>query len=117
MGLGRGRGHPSGRRVRVTALTLPGLESNDADRSSVTLGDHVRAVVDAIRAAGGPSVLVVHSAAGYSGYAASDRMPERIAGMVYVDTAPGISPLDPTSKGSRSLSSGRTSRQRRTSRA
>src|SRR5438445_132571 len=27
----------------VTALTLPGLESADADRSRVTLADHVRA--------------------------------------------------------------------------
>ena len=99
MGLGRGRGHPSGRGFRATALTLPGLESNDADRSSVTLADHVHAVVDAILAAGEPVVLVVHSAAGYSGYAASDRVPDRIAGIVYVDTAPGISPLDPTFDG------------------
>ena len=40
-------------------------------------------------------VLAVHSATGFSGYAASDRVPDRIAAMVYVDTAPGISPLDP----------------------
>jgi len=37
----------------------------------------------------------VHSGAGFSGYVASDRVPERIAAMVYVDTAPGIPPLDP----------------------
>jgi pimeloyl-ACP methyl ester carboxylesterase len=36
----------------------------------------------------------VHSGAGFSGYAASDRVPEQIAAMVYVDTAPGIPPLD-----------------------
>ena len=40
-------------------------------------------------------MLAVHSATGFSGYAASDRVPERIAAMVYVDTAPGIPPLDP----------------------
>ena len=40
-------------------------------------------------------VLAVHSAAGFSGYAASDRVPERIAAMVYVDTAPGKGALDP----------------------
>lgn len=79
----------------VTALTLPGLESPAADRTSVTLSDHVEAIVDALRSTRQPAVLVVHSAAGFSGYAASDRVPERIAAMVYVDTAPGKGPLDP----------------------
>jgi pimeloyl-ACP methyl ester carboxylesterase len=37
----------------------------------------------------------VHSAAGFSGYAASDRVPERIAAMVYVDSAPGKGAMDP----------------------
>jgi pimeloyl-ACP methyl ester carboxylesterase len=79
----------------VTALTLPGLESPDADRSSITLADHVDAICDAVTAAGRPVVLAVHSAAGFSGYAASDRLPERIAAMVYVDSAPGKGALDP----------------------
>src|ERR1041385_2926599 len=79
----------------VTALTLPGLESPDADRSKITFEDHVDAIVDAIEAAGRPVVLAVHSASGFSGYAASDRVPDRIAAMVYVDTAPGVGPLDP----------------------
>lgn len=80
----------------VTALTLPGMESKDADRSSITLEDHVAAIVRAIEAADAPVVLAVHSATGFSGYVASDRVPERIAAMVYVDTAPGIPPLDPS---------------------
>jgi pimeloyl-ACP methyl ester carboxylesterase len=84
----------------VTALTLPGLESADADRSSITLSDHVDAICDAVEAAGGPVVLAVHSGAGFSGYVASDRVPEQIAAMVYVDTAPGIPPLDPAFEGS-----------------
>jgi pimeloyl-ACP methyl ester carboxylesterase len=79
----------------VTAITLPGLESADVDRSSITFGDHVDAICDAVRAKDSPVVLAVHSASGFSGYAASDRIPERIAAMVYVDTAPGIGPLDP----------------------
>ena len=79
----------------VTALTLPGLESADADRSAVTLADHVDAICEAVKAAGAPAVLVVHSASGFSGYAASDRIPDRIAAMVYVDTAPGIGAMDP----------------------
>jgi pimeloyl-ACP methyl ester carboxylesterase len=81
-------------RHNVTAITLPGLESADADRSAITFEDHVNAIVDAVQAADAPAVLAVHSASGFSGYAASDRVPERIAAMVYVDTAPGIGPLD-----------------------
>ena len=33
----------------VTAITLPGLESADADRSSITFEDHVNAIIDAIK--------------------------------------------------------------------
>lgn len=79
----------------VTALTLPGLEAVDADRSAITFADHVAAIVTAVQAAPAPVVLAVHSAAGFSGFATSDRVAERIAAMVYVDTAPGIAPLDP----------------------
>ncbi len=79
----------------VTAPTLPGLESPDADRSAITLSDHVDAICDAVRGAPAPVVLAVHSASGFPGYAASDRVPDRIAAMVYVDTAPGVSPQDP----------------------
>ena len=79
----------------VTALTLPSLESVEAGRSSIGLADHVDAICEAVEAGGGPVVLAVHSGSGFSGYVASDRVPERIAAMVYVDTAPGIPPLDP----------------------
>jgi pimeloyl-ACP methyl ester carboxylesterase len=79
----------------VTALTLPGLESADADRSKISFEDHVDAIVKAVEAADEPVVLTVHSATGFSGYAASDRVPEKIAAMVYVDTAPGRGALDP----------------------
>ena len=83
----------------VTALTLPGLGSQDADRSSITLSDHVDAICDAVRAAGRPVVLAVHSGTGFSGYAATDRIPELIARMVYVDSAPGKGALDPGLEG------------------
>jgi pimeloyl-ACP methyl ester carboxylesterase len=79
----RGDGH------EVTALTLPGLESVDADRSSITLADHVDTISDAVRAADRPVVLAVHSGTGFSGYAASDVVPDLIAAMVYVDTGAG----------------------------
>lgn len=84
-----GEGH------EVTAITLPGLESVEADRSSVTFADHVDAICKAIADAGPPAVLAVHSAAGGPAYAASDRIPDQIAAMVYVDSAPAKGAFDP----------------------
>ena len=83
----------------VTALTLPGLDSIDTDRSGIAMADHVNAIVEAVRAADPPVVLAVHSGTGYSGYAASDRIPEGIAAMVYVDSAPGKGAMDPDFEG------------------
>lgn len=79
----------------VTALTLPGLESDEVDRSTISLEDQVDAIVDAVDAPGRPVVLAVHSGASVPGYAASDRVPARIAAMVYVDTAPATGAIDP----------------------
>ena len=79
----------------VTAVTLPGLESADADRSAVSLSDHVDAICEAVTAAGVPVVLAVHSGAGVPGYAASDRVPDQLAAMVYVDSGPATAALDP----------------------
>ena len=79
----------------VTALTLPGLESAGADRSTIALSDHVDAIRAAITAAERPVVLAVHSGAGAAGYAASDRIPEQIAAMVYVDSGPATGATDP----------------------
>jgi pimeloyl-ACP methyl ester carboxylesterase len=79
----------------VTALTLPGLESADADRSAITLSDHVDAICEAVMAAGAPVVLAVHSGAGAPGYAVTDRIPEQIAAMVYVDSGPATGALEP----------------------
>ena len=59
----------------VTALTLPGMESKDADRSKIGFADHVDAIVKAIEAKDEPVVLAVHSGTGFTGYAASDRRP------------------------------------------
>lgn len=83
-----------GEGLDVTALTLPGLESRDSDRTAIMQSDHVAAVCDAIRSKDAPVVLAVHSGAGYTGYAASDRVPERIAAMVYVDTGAGTGAMD-----------------------
>jgi pimeloyl-ACP methyl ester carboxylesterase len=79
----------------VTAVTLPGLEAPDADRSPITMSDHVDAICAAVTAAADPVVLAVHSGAGAPGYAASDRGPGQIAAMVYVDTGPATGPIKP----------------------
>ncbi|MBK1786645.1 alpha/beta fold hydrolase [Prauserella cavernicola] len=73
---------------RVHPLTLPGMESPDADRSGNTLRDHVDAVVTAIDAAEGPVVLVGHSGGGAISHAAADARPERVARVIYVDSGP-----------------------------
>ena len=73
---------------RPHPLTLPGLESADADRSGITLADHVDAVVDAIDSCEGPVALVGHSGGGVIAYDALDARVERVSRVVYVDTWP-----------------------------
>lgn len=76
---------------RVHALTLPGMESKGADRSRITLRDHVDAVVgviDSLEPADGPVVLAGHSGGGAVAHAAVDARPDRVARVVYVDSGP-----------------------------
>ncbi len=76
---------------RTHPLTLPGLESKDADRSEITLRDHVDAVVgvvDSLNPADGKVVLVGHSGGGAIAHAAVDARPGRVARVVYVDSWP-----------------------------
>lgn len=87
--------HLGGAGHAVTALTLPGLEDDSADRATVTFDDHVDAVCHAVSAAELPVVLVVHSGAGGVGYEVTSRMPERVSVMVYCDSGPAVGPLDP----------------------
>lgn len=77
------------------AVTLPGMESVHADRSTVTLRDQVDAVcglvdrlADADADADGRVVLVGHSGGGAVAHAVADARPERIARVVYVDCGP-----------------------------
>ena len=72
---------------RTHALTLPGMESQDADRSEITLRDHVDAVVamiDSVEPTTGGVVLVGHSGGGAIAHAAVDARPDRVARVVYV---------------------------------
>ncbi len=76
---------------RTHALTLPGMASREADRSGITLRDHVDAVVeviDSLDPADGAVVLVGHSAGGAIAHAAVDARAGRVARVVYVDAGP-----------------------------
>jgi pimeloyl-ACP methyl ester carboxylesterase len=75
---------------RTHPLTLPGMESKDADRSRITLRDHVDAVVRAIDSYGvdGKVVLVGHSAGCGIAHAAVDARPDRVARAIYVGGFP-----------------------------
>ncbi|MEX0667782.1 MAG: alpha/beta hydrolase [Acidimicrobiia bacterium] len=72
----------------VRALTLPGLESRDADRADIGLRDHVDAVISVVDSIAEPVVLVGHSGGGAIAHAAADARPGRIARVVYVDSGP-----------------------------
>lgn len=72
----------------VVAVTLPGVESADADRSGIGLAEHVAAVVDLIDADDAPVVLVGHSGGGTVVHGAVDRRPDRVARAIYVDSSP-----------------------------
>ena len=75
---------------RAHAVTLPGMDSVDADRSTIGLRDHVDAVVELIdfQHAQGQIVLVGHSGGGAIAHAAVDVRPERVARVIYVDCWP-----------------------------
>jgi pimeloyl-ACP methyl ester carboxylesterase/uncharacterized damage-inducible protein DinB len=76
---------------RTHPITLPGMESQDADRSGITLRDHVDAVIaaiDSVDPADGKVVLVGHSAGAVIAHAAVDARPDRVARVVYVGGFP-----------------------------
>ncbi|RWZ46173.1 alpha/beta hydrolase [Labedella phragmitis] len=76
----------------VHPLTLPGLESVDADRGGIGLRDHVDVVVAAVdtlsEESGERVVLVGHSGGGAIIHAAVDARPDRVARAIYVDSGP-----------------------------
>lgn len=73
---------------RTHALTLPGMQSKDADRSGIGLRDHVDFVIGAVDALEGDVVLVGHSGGGAVAHAVADARPDRVARVVYVDAGP-----------------------------
>src|ERR1700710_1412847 len=76
---------------RPHPLTLPGMESVGADRSAVPRQQHVDAVVAAIDAVPDGRVLLVgHSMGGVLAWAAADARLDRVAGVVFLASEPGI---------------------------
>lgn len=81
----RGRGH------HVVAVTLPGLDPDDPDRTSRTVVMQADALHEAVGAAtehGSSVVLVAHSGAAFPTSALLDRDPTAVARVVYVDSGP-----------------------------
>jgi pimeloyl-ACP methyl ester carboxylesterase len=73
---------------RVHPLTLPGLESVDAERSGIGLRTHIDAVVAVVDRFEQPVVLVGHSGGGAIAHGVADVRPDRISRVVYVDAGP-----------------------------
>jgi len=77
---------------RVHPLTLPGLESVEADRGGIGLRDHidaVAAVVDRLSEDSGEKIVLVgHSGGGAIIHGVVDARPDRVARAIYVDSGP-----------------------------
>lgn len=74
--------------MRIIPLTLPGLNDQDAQRTTRNLGDQIMAIQSAINAQGGDVVLVAHSGANAPVSVVIDRHPELIRRVVWVDSGP-----------------------------
>ncbi|WP_460795278.1 alpha/beta fold hydrolase [Microbacterium sp. GXF0217] len=73
---------------RVHPLTMPGLGAPAAASGDVGIADWVNAVVERIDELTGPVVLVGHSGGGNVVWGAADARPDRVARVVFVDSAP-----------------------------
>jgi pimeloyl-ACP methyl ester carboxylesterase len=68
----------------VAALDLPGRGDDPRDPASVTLDDHVDAVVEVLEASDRPAIVVGHSFGGFVISHVAERLPERVELLVYV---------------------------------
>ncbi len=75
----RGNGH------QAEAVTLVGLEQVPDTATTINLETHVNQVVGLLQEVDAPVVLVGHSYAGSVITGAADRLPERVACLLYVD--------------------------------
>ncbi|MBN8204639.1 alpha/beta hydrolase [Microbacterium esteraromaticum] len=74
--------------VPTTALTLPGLDETDPDRADRTLDDQAAAIARVVAAQSEPVVIVAHSGANAPVTLVLDRMSDRVARVVWVDSGP-----------------------------
>jgi pimeloyl-ACP methyl ester carboxylesterase len=79
-------------RSRAVAITLPGLDDADPDRSSRTLDDQVAAITEVLArqdvSSDHPAVIVAHSGANAPVSLFLDRHPALVRGVVWVDSGP-----------------------------
>lgn len=79
-------------RSRAVAITLPGLDAADPDRSSRTLDDQVAAITEVLArrdvSVDHPAVIVAHSGANAPVSLLLDRHPELVRRVVWVDSGP-----------------------------
>lgn len=74
---------------RVIAMTLPGLDPHDPERSTRTLDAQAEAILDVIALQGNqPAILVAHSGANAPVSLVMDRHPELVHRVVWVDSGP-----------------------------
>ncbi|NYF09879.1 pimeloyl-ACP methyl ester carboxylesterase [Leifsonia sp. AK011] len=69
-------------------VTLPGMESVDADRSGITLRDNIDAVMAIVDSLPSGVVLVGHSGGGAIASGVVDARPDAISRVIYVDSGP-----------------------------
>ena len=69
-------------------LTLPGLESVDANRAGIGLRHHIDFVTEAVDAASSKVVRVGHSGGGAIIHGVLDARPDRVERAIYVDSGP-----------------------------
>jgi pimeloyl-ACP methyl ester carboxylesterase len=68
----------------VATLDLPGRGGDPRDPASVTLADHVDAVVAVLEASDPPAIVVGHSFGGFVISHVAERVPERVELLVYL---------------------------------
>lgn len=75
--------------THAVAMTLPGLDEDDAERAARTVDDQAAAIRDVIAKQGDqPVILVAHSGANGPVSLVLDRHPELVARVVWVDSGP-----------------------------
>jgi pimeloyl-ACP methyl ester carboxylesterase len=78
--------------ARAVAMTLPGLDPDDPERTRRTLDDQVAAILDTLARHGAsasePAIIVAHSGANFPVTLLLDRHPELVRQVVWVDSGP-----------------------------